>query len=123
MILNSSHILLQDIRLYGHHGVSEQERTIGAWYSITIDLGVDIGQPALIDDNLHSTVDYGTLTDVVRREFQKPAMLLETLAHRIAEALFNSSPRILTLSIRLGKLNPPVSAPTDMAAVELTFRR
>lgn len=123
MLLNTSHILLEDIRLYGHHGVSEQERTIGGWYSLSLNLDVDIASPALIDDNLHSTVDYGMVVDAVRHEFNQSALLLESLAYRISEAVFRCSTRIESLTIRIAKLNPPVSLPTHSAAVEISFRK
>lgn len=123
MLLNSSHILLDGIRLYGHHGVSFQEHTIGSWYNISLDLNVDISTHALIDNNLHSTVDYGTVVNTVRNEFSHSSLLLENVAYRICKAVFRCSPRIDGITIRVSKINPPVSAPTQSASVELSFRK
>lgn len=137
MAITSSHIQLSNIRLYGHHGVSPQERRIGAWYSISLDLTVDIGVAALTHDELdaaandicaqtdalNASVDYGMVADIVKREFCRSTMLLETLSHRIALAVMDSSPRIKGLTIHLSKLNPPVSVPTDAATIKLSLIR
>jgi len=53
-------LLLEDVRFYGHHGVSKAEQTVGVWFSVDAELAVDLSAAAVSDD-LNSTVDYGVV--------------------------------------------------------------
>ena len=53
-------LLLEDVRFYGHHGVSKAEQTVGVWFSVDAELAVDLTAAAVSDD-LGSTVDYGAV--------------------------------------------------------------
>ena len=48
MRINSSHILLENIRFFANHGVAAQETTIGNEFTINLRLKVDIAQAAEI---------------------------------------------------------------------------
>ncbi len=51
MKINSSYILLKEIRCYAYHGVAPQENLIGNEYLIDLKLKVDISkaaQPTLV---------------------------------------------------------------------------
>ena len=51
-------LLLEDVRFYGHHGVTKAQQTVGAWFSVDAELHVDLA-PAAASDDLRTTVDYG----------------------------------------------------------------
>ena len=73
------------IVVHGHHGVFDFERRDGQEFVIDLVLGMDTA-PGRADDDLHDTVDYGTLVDEVRSAVANdPVDLIETLAQRIAD--------------------------------------
>ena len=50
MKINSSYILLKEIRCYAYHGVAPQENLIGNEYLIDLKLKVDISKAARTDE-------------------------------------------------------------------------
>ena len=40
--MTRDHLRLEDVRFYGHHGVSKAEQTVGVWFSVDAELAVDL---------------------------------------------------------------------------------
>lgn len=110
-------IILKGVRIYAYHGVLEQERRIGAYFTIDIKLETDFSR-AMETDNLAGTISYADVYEVVRQEMAIPSKLLEHVAGRIINALrqryiFNK------VYIRIMKENPPMGADIEGAGVEI----
>ena len=58
--MTTDRLLLEDVRFYGHHGVSKAEQTVGVWFSVDAELAVDL-EPAVVSDDLAAAVDYGVV--------------------------------------------------------------
>lgn len=117
-MIHASQITLDDIRLYAYHGVMEQERRVGGWY--TLSLVVDYPfEEALHSDNVADTANYAVMYDIVKSEMAVPSNLLEHVAGRIARRLMEVFPRMERVSVRLKKDNPPMSANCSGAGVLL----
>ena len=54
-------ILIEGLRLYAYHGVLEQERTIGAYFTIDAEIYADFSQ-AIDTDELAGTIDYSSFS-------------------------------------------------------------
>mgnify|MGYP000841977217 CR=1 FL=1 len=63
MKINSSYILLKEIRCYAYHGVAPQENLIGNEYLIDLKLKVDISKAARTDE-VTDTVNYAEVHPV-----------------------------------------------------------
>src|SRR3978361_2507228 len=88
--LAGDRLAVRGISVHGHHGVFDFERREGQEFVIDVVLGVDTSGAARSDD-LHDTVDYGTLVDQVRSAVANdPVDLIETLAQRIADVCLRS---------------------------------
>ena len=73
---------LEDVRFYGHHGVSKAEQTVGVWFSVDAELSVDL-TPAATSDELSSAIDYGLVARrIVEIGTQGRVNLIERLAGR-----------------------------------------
>lgn len=115
-------LLLEDVRFFGHHGVSGAERTVGVWFSVDAELSVDLASAALSDD-LAATVDYGAVARrIVEIGTQGRVNLIERLAGLIAQALLREFPA-REVRVRVRKLAPPLEGLVGTPAVELTRRR
>ena len=115
-------ISLEGIRLFAYHGVLEQERIVGAMYTINLVLTTDFLQ-ASMTDNLEHTINYAEVYQCVREEMKKPSQLLENVIYRIAERLFVVFPTLTTIKIGLYKENPPMEADCRQVGVEATYTR
>lgn len=67
MKINSSYILLKEIRCYAYHGVAPQENLIGNEYLIDLKLKVDISKAARTDE-VADTVNYAEVTSSDKNE-------------------------------------------------------
>lgn len=118
MRLEKSIISLNDVRLYAFHGVLEQERRVGAEYSVSVRVHYNISQ-AMESDDVADTLNYATLLDVVKREMALPSNLLEHVAGRMGRAIIDSFPKTEAVELTITKLNPPMGALCAGAGVTL----
>jgi dihydroneopterin aldolase len=113
---------LEDVRFYGHHGVSKAEQTVGVWFSVDAELAVDL-TPAATSDELGSTIDYGLVARrIVEVGTQGRVNLIERLAGQIAQTLLREFPA-QQVRVRVRKLTPPLEGLVGTPSVELTRRR
>ncbi len=115
-------LLLDDVRFYGQHGTTEAERAVGAWFSVDVDLAVDLGAAA-ISDEFFATVDYGVVARRIVEIGTGPSVsLIERLAGRMVEALLREFP-VQAVRVRVRKLTPAMAGLPGTPAVELTRSR
>ena len=110
-------LFLEDVRFYGHHGVSKAEQAVGAWFSVDAELAVDL-EPAAVSDDLASAVDYGVVARASSRSEPRAGQSLERLAGMIAQALLREFPSD-EVRVRVRKLAPPMEGLLGIPGVEL----
>ena len=119
---DSDILLVEDIRFYGHHGVSKAEQTVGVWFSVDAELAVDLSAAAVSDD-LGSTVDYGAVARrIVEVGTKERVNLIERLAGLIAQTLLREFPA-REVRVRVRKLTPPLQGLVGTPSVELVRSR
>ena len=80
-------IRLNNIQLYGYHGVYDDEKKNGQQFEIDIEAYKDL-TAAIKADNVEKTADYSALYDKVVNVFSSSRYnLIESLANRIASTL------------------------------------
>jgi dihydroneopterin aldolase len=115
-------LLLEDVRFYGHHGVSKAEQTVGVWFSVDAELAVDLA-PAAVSDDLAAAIDYGEVARrIVEIGTEGRVNLIERLAGLIAQALLREFPT-RQVRIRVRKLTPPLQGLVGTPSVELVRTR
>lgn len=114
----STKIFLRQVRFHAYHGVLEQERRVGNDYVINVVAECDFTH-AMLTDELEDTVSYADIYRVVKEEMAIPSKLLEHVAGRIGERLFNEFPSLQSLDISIMKVNPPFGADCEGAGVEV----
>ena len=115
-------IELRDIHLYAHHGVMEQERTVGAWFTIDLTLKLD-DHSCAYSDSIESTVSYADVYEIICREMKIASNLLEDVCRRIMSRLFDNFASVTDISITLTKDTPPMGGDRLSAAVTLNGKR
>lgn len=111
-------IKLQNIRTFSFHGCLMEESKIGSDYSVDLEVKTDMRKSADSDD-LHDTVDYVHLNQVVVEEMAIRSKLLEHVAHRIIKRIFDEIPAVSRVLIGVSKLNPPIGG--DVEAVTIVM--
>lgn len=117
-VFMKSYILLDNIEIFAHHGVFEQETRVGNSFMINLKLEVDL-ENASLSDELGDTVSYAEVFQIVKEEMKIPSKLLEHAAGRIIRRLKNTYSSIGRIELKLSKRNPPVGGQVDFASVVL----
>ena len=116
------HLFLEDVRFFGRHGITTAEQTIGAWFSVDVEITLDLSAAARTD-RLGETIDYGAVARrIVEIGMRDRVNLLERLAGLIADELLRET-RAAQVRVRVRKLTPPLEGLTGTPGVELTRRR
>jgi dihydroneopterin aldolase len=115
-------IELRGLRVFGVHGVHGAERSSPQPFEIDLDIVTDTSAAARSDD-LADTVDYLGAADVATAVVAgPPRRLMESLAATIAAEILRD-PRVLSVTVGLRKLRPPVPHDLDSAGVRVTRSR
>jgi len=115
-------LLLEDVRFYGQHGLTRAEQTVGAWFSVDVELAVDLTS-AMVSDQVSATIDYGLVARrIVEIGTKNRVNLIERLAGMIVEAMLREFPA-QQVRVRVRKLTPPLEGLVGTPAVELVRSR
>ncbi len=113
-------IFIEGLEVYGHHGVTDEEKVLGQRLLYDVRLTVDECEAAHTDD-VADTVDYTEVIDVIVDVATTGSYsLLERLAQLTAEAIIRRFP-VDEAWVQVTKPHPPVACALDSvaAAVEL----
>jgi len=115
-------LFVEDIRFYGHHGVTPAQQEVGAWFSVDVELTLDL-TPAALSDDLGAGVDYGQVVQrVVAVGTGERVHLIERLAGLLCEALLREYPaRDVTVTVR--KVTAPLDGIAAVPGVRMTRSR
>lgn len=116
-------IAVNRIKVYARHGVSPQERTVGADFYVSVSALVDVEPSAWRDDQLEGTADYSRFVSIVRKEMAIPSNLLEHVAARIASSVLAECPSVRKVSVTIEKENPPRGVLCDGVSIKLEQER
>lgn len=115
-------IKLENVRVFAHHGCLKEETKIGSAYRV--DLGVEVNlRESAKTDLLNDTVDYVFLNKIIREEMLKPSQLLETVAKRILDRIFMEDAKVITATVCISKINPPIGGDVEMVTIKMTENR
>lgn len=115
-------LAIRGIECFGHHGVFDFERRDGQVFLIDLVLGFDTRLAAASDD-LHDTVDYGSLVTQVKAAVESdPVDLIEKLADRIAAVCLLDG-RVEWSTVTVHKPNAPIDATYSDVALTITRKR
>jgi dihydroneopterin aldolase len=118
----SDELAVLGIECYAHHGVFDFERRDGQNFIIDLVLGVDTRSAAASDD-LHDTVDYGSLVTSVKAAVETdPVDLIETLAQRIADVCLLDN-RVEWSKVTVHKPDAPIDATYSDVVLTITRKR
>jgi len=117
-----SSIYIRNLQIYAHHGVMPQENTVGGHFTVSLEAWMDI-QKAALSDSVKDTVSYADLLQIIQNEMNQTAALLENVAWRIAQAVFDKYDCVDAVEVSVSKNNPPMGAQCEGAGVSIRMDR
>lgn len=133
-------ILLHGLVFHGYHGVYASEQVLGQKFVVDLTLTVDCRQ-AGADDSLTSTLDYGSVYELVRgiveAKWEKPNssnhdlsqgpasphILLEALATSLCHAITTSFPQCQAVQCTVKKPHVAFTGVLDYVGVDIYRHR
>lgn len=112
-------ITLQGMEFYAYHGCFDAEQVIGTRFTVDLMIETDVQRAALSDD-LHHTVNYLTVYQMVKEQMNEKSHLLEHVARRILSGLMNQFPSVNYAEVKVAKLNPPLGGKLTSVSVTMT---
>lgn len=111
-------IIVRDLRVKAHVGVTEEERSDAQLLVISLVLYTDLRKAGMSDD-LADTVDYGRVTaEVEELVVSTQTALLESLAEKIAGHIA-AMPGINGVSVEIAKDAPPIEQDVGCVGVRI----
>ena len=115
-------IFLKNMKFYAYHGCLGEEKKIGADYVVNLEVTSNLKTPSKTD-RLKDAIDYVLLNEIVGVEMKKRSNLLENVAERIVQSVFDEFPPVIAVKVSVSKKNPPVRGSLDDVSVSIKRKR
>lgn len=113
-------IEIEDMEFYAYHGHYEEERVVGNRFLLNLKIEADC-HTAAKSDRIDDALNYQTVYKIICKQMEIKSHLLENIAQRILDALFNNVKGIKKASIKVKKMNPPMGG--QIRSVSLTMSK
>lgn len=114
-------IELRGLECFGYHGVFEEEKRAGQPFIVDATCWADL-RPAAESDDLHQTINYAELAELIHRIVTGPPRdLIEAVAGEIADTAMATFPLLHAIEITVHKPQAPI--PREFADVAVVARR
>ena len=118
---NQDIIRLEQISLYGFHGVHSDERSVRQEFIIDLEVMLDLTKPAS-SDNLEDTINYEALYLAIKNIVENQSFkLIEAMAGAITKTVLTSFPTT-AVRTRVKKTAPPIDGLVSKGASVEIYR-
>ena len=95
--------IIEDIKLFGYHGVYEEEKLNGQYFYIKLSYSVN-DSDVFMNDTIEDVVDYISIKNVIKEVFESNRYnLLETLIKNISVAIKDNFSEVSNIKISISK--------------------
>ena len=110
-------IKINNIKIYGYHGLTEEEKILGQKFEIDIEIYFE--SKSNVNDAIESTIDYSVICNDIKDEFLRVKYnLIEHLGSKIIDRLFEKY-NLLYSKINIRKPNAPINIGFDSVEIEI----
>jgi 7,8-dihydroneopterin aldolase/epimerase/oxygenase len=111
-------IILEEMEFFAYHGCFQEEQVIGNRFVVSLEFETNTAA-AEQSDQLHDTVNYQKVYNLVRAEMEAKSYLLEHLTRRIVDSIKGHFREISWLRVKVSKMNPPMGGKMRCVSLEL----
>ncbi len=112
-------IEIENMEFYAYHGHYKEEQIVGNKFLVDLSIEADLEKPSK-SDSLKDAVNYQQAYMIVEREMKKKSHLMEHIAGRIIDSIYNEMQGIRQVMVKVSKINPPVGGKVERVSVTLT---
>jgi dihydroneopterin aldolase len=112
-------IRLEGMEFFAYHGCYEAEQIVGNRFLVDLAMETDITMPSQ-SDNIEDALNYHRAYNIVKEQMKIRSNLLENIAQRIVDALYDAFPQLKKATIKVSKLHPPMGGQIRSVSVEFT---
>ncbi|RLD83569.1 MAG: dihydroneopterin aldolase [Bacteroidetes bacterium] len=112
-------IEIEEMEFYAYHGHYKEERIVGNRFLLDLRIEADCDTAAQTD-SIKDAVNYQTAYKTIKDQMNQKSHLLENIAQRILDALFDRLKGIKKASIKVRKMNPPMGGQIKSVSVTMT---
>ena len=112
-------IHIENMEFYAYHGHFKEEQIVGNRFLVDLSIETDMQMPAKSDD-LNDALNYQMAYNVVKEEMQEKSHLLEHIAGRILDGLYDNFDTIKRAEVKVSKMNPPMGGKMERVSVTLS---
>ena len=112
-------IEIEGMEFYAYHGHYEEEQIVGNRFLVDLKIETDC-RKAAESDEIEDAVNYQTAYKIIKSEMQKKSNLLENIAGRIVDALYENLDNMKSVSVKLSKMNPPMGGKIKKVSITMT---
>lgn len=114
-----SYIEIEGMEFYAYHGHYKEEQIVGNRFLINLKIETDCSKAAESDD-IKDAVNYQTAYKIIKAEMKKKSNLLENIAGRILDSLYENMENVKLITIKVSKMNPPMGGKIKNVSVTMT---
>ncbi|MNK02840.1 Dihydroneopterin aldolase [compost metagenome] len=112
-------VALKDVKCFALHGYYPEEQLTGIYFMV--DAVVEF-TPFGDTENLQHTVNYEVLNTIILEEMANTQKMLETVIKNIIDRTIDAYPFVLTATVGIRKLNPPMPGEVGHSFVQLSYK-
>ena len=114
-------IRIEQIKVFAHHGVLDEEKKNGQDFFITIEMELNL-KYAGVSDRLEKTVNYADVTLLAKETFTETIYnTIEAAAEAVVEAILSNYDIVRTVTVKVSKPHAPIDA--EFSDVNVTITR
>lgn len=111
---------INNIEIFAPIGVYDHEKIGKNRFLVSVHIEGDFSE-SMQSDKLEDTLDYQQIYEIVHREMQLPADLIEHVCHRIAERISKLDFEMSKIKVRLEKCAPPMEGKVENTSFEVEY--
>jgi dihydroneopterin aldolase len=112
-------IQIENMEFYSFHGHFKEERIVGNKFLVDLTIETDMTIPQQTD-NLKDAVDYQRVYEIVKLQMEKKSHLLEHIAGRILDAIYDEVEGIKKVTVKVSKMNPTMGGKIGTVSVVMS---
>ncbi|WP_347838635.1 dihydroneopterin aldolase [uncultured Draconibacterium sp.] len=111
-------IEIEGMKFYAYHGHFAAEQVVGNNFEVYVRLEANCNAAAQ-SDKLEDALNYQAVYETIKDVMQIKSALLENVAQRILDALYERYPEINHARLKVSKMNPPMGGEIERVSVTL----
>lgn len=110
---------LENMEFQAFHGCYELEQIVGNRFLVNLRLEADLSK-AVKSDSIEDTINYLEVYQLVATQMSITSHILEHVAGRIIDTIYEHFPHVCKVSVKVSKLAPPLGGKIQSVSVTLS---